>query len=103
MLMPHLAAGAVGVISVCSHIVGLQMKELFAAWNDGKVDEALRLYLSLTPLFGTIMTVTSSPIGIKAACNMVGLEVGDPRLPLVGATPEEAGIVRSALEKAGLI
>jgi len=103
MLMPHLAAGAIGVISVCSHIVGLQMKELFAAWDDGKVDEALRLYLSLTALFGTIMTVTSSPIGIKAACSMVGLEVGDPRLPLVGATRDEAAVIRSALEKAGLL
>jgi 4-hydroxy-tetrahydrodipicolinate synthase len=82
MLMPHLAAGAIGVISVCSHIVGLQ---------------------SLTALFGTIMTVTSSPIGIKAACSMVGLEVGDPRLPLVGATRDEAAVIRSALEKAGLL
>lgn len=103
LLMPHLAAGAVGVISVCSHIVGLQMKELFAAWDDGKVDEALRLYISLTPLFNTIMTVTSSPIGIKVACGMLGLEAGDPRLPLVPATSEEAAIVRSALEEAGLI
>ncbi len=103
LLMPHLAAGAVGVISVCSHIVGRQMKELFAAWDDGKVDEALRLYISLTPLFDTIMTVTASPIGIKAACRMVGLEVGDPRLPLVPATQEEAAAVRSTLEGAGLI
>ncbi|MDQ3766914.1 MAG: 4-hydroxy-tetrahydrodipicolinate synthase [Actinomycetota bacterium] len=103
MLMPHLAAGAVGVISVCSHIVGLQMKELFAAWYDGKVDEAQRLYLSLMPLFDTIMTVTTSPIGIKAACRILGLEVGDPRLPLVAATQEEVVVVRSALEQAGLI
>lgn len=102
-LLPHLAAGAVGVISVCSHIAGRQMKELFAAWNDGKVDEAQRLYLSLMPLFDTIMTVTTSPIGIKAACRILGLEVGAPRLPLVAATREESAAVRSALQGAGLI
>lgn len=103
LLMPHLAAGAVGVISVCSHIVGRQMKGLFAAWDDGKLDEARRLYLALTPLFNTIMTVTSSPIGIKAACRMIGVEAGDPRLPLVPATPEEVAVVRSVLEGADLI
>lgn len=103
LLLPHLAAGAVGVISVCSHIVGRQMKQLFAAWDDGKVDEAVRLYLSLTPLFNTIMTVTASPIGIKSACRILGIEVGDPRLPLVAASREETALVRSALEGAGLI
>ncbi len=40
MLMPHLAAGAVGIISVCSHLVGPHLEQLFAAWNDGKVQEA---------------------------------------------------------------
>lgn len=103
MLMPHLAAGAVGIISVCSHLVGPQLEQLFAAWNDGKVDEAKRIYLDLIPLISVIMGLTSSPIPVKAAAAMLGLDVGEPRLPLVPPTPEEADEIRRALEAAGLL
>jgi 4-hydroxy-tetrahydrodipicolinate synthase len=103
LLLPHLAAGAVGVVSVCSHLVGRELKEIFAAWNDGKIEEARRSYLSLLPLLTTIMTLTASPIPVKAACNMIGLEVGEPRLPLVPPTESEAATIRAALEGAGLL
>jgi 4-hydroxy-tetrahydrodipicolinate synthase len=103
LLLPHLAAGAVGIISVCSHIVGRQIKEVFAAWDDGKVDEAQRLFLALQPLMSTIMGLTASPIPVKAAVNMLGIDVGEPRLPLVPPTEEESAIIRKALEVAGLL
>jgi 4-hydroxy-tetrahydrodipicolinate synthase len=102
LLLPHLAAGAVAIISVCSHIVGREIKAIFAAWNDGKIEEAQHLYESLLPLVTTIMTVTASPIPIKTALNLTGVEVGPPRLPLVPATPEETNVIRSSLERAGL-
>ncbi|MDQ4027744.1 MAG: 4-hydroxy-tetrahydrodipicolinate synthase [Actinomycetota bacterium] len=103
LLLPHLAAGAVGVISVCSHIVGPQLKQLFAAWNDGKVEEARRVFTELLPLMNVIMTVTASPIPIRAALEMMGVQVGAPRLPLVPATDEEVATIRSSLERAGLL
>jgi 4-hydroxy-tetrahydrodipicolinate synthase len=103
LLLPHLAAGAVGIVSVCSHLVGTRIKEVFAAWNDGRVDEARGIYVDLLPLMSVIMTTTTSPIPVKAALAMIGLEVGPLRLPLVDATPDEAKIIRSALEDAGLL
>ena len=103
MLMPHLAAGAVGIVSVCSHLVGPQLSQLFGAWNDGKVDEAKKIYLELVPLMDVIMGLTASPIPVKAAVSMLGLDVGEPRLPLVAATDEEAQVIRTALEAAGLL
>jgi 4-hydroxy-tetrahydrodipicolinate synthase len=103
LLLPHLAAGAVGVISVCSHIVGPQLKQLFAAWNDGKIEEARRVFTELLPLMNVVMTVTASPIPIRAALEMMGVQVGAPRLPLVPATNEEAATIRSSLERAGLL
>jgi 4-hydroxy-tetrahydrodipicolinate synthase len=103
LLLPHLAAGAVGVISVCSHIVGPQLKQLFAAWNDGKIEEARRVFTELLPLMNVVMTVTASPIPIRAALEMMGVQVGAPRLPLVPATDEEAATIRSSLERAGLL
>jgi len=103
LLLPHLAAGAIGLVSVCSHLIGPQLKALFGAWNDGKVDEARRIYLESTPLMATIMSVTSSPIPVKTAAAMLGLDVGEPRLPLVPATSEERKIIQEALERAGLL
>lgn len=103
MLLPHLAAGAVGIVSVCSHLVGSQIKQVVSAFNDGKVDEARRIYLELLPLFKTIMTVTTSPIPVKAALNLIGIDVGEPRLPLVHATDAETKAIRGALGAAGLL
>jgi 4-hydroxy-tetrahydrodipicolinate synthase len=103
LLLPHLAAGAVGIISVCSHIVGARIKEIFSAWADGKTEEAQRLYLDLLPLMNVIMSVTTSPIPIKAALDMTGVAVGRPRLPLVPATEAETTAIRGALERAGLL
>jgi 4-hydroxy-tetrahydrodipicolinate synthase len=103
MLMPHLAAGAVGIISVCSHVVGPQIKQIIAAYNDGKVEEAQRIFLEHLPLMTTVMTVTASPIPVKAALNLMGVPVGTPRLPLVDATQEEKAKIRTAMERAGLL
>lgn len=103
LLLPHIAAGATGIVSVCSHLVGPQIKQVFEAWRDGKVDEARRIFLELQGLFSTIMTLTASPIPVKAAVGMLGLPAGPPRLPLVGPTPDEQAAIRSALEVAGLL
>ena len=103
MLMPHLAAGAVGIVSVCSHLIGPQIKQIIAAYKDGKVEEAQRVFLEYLPLMTTVMTVTASPIPVKAALNLLGVQVGAPRLPLVDATEEEMQQIKTAMERAGLL
>jgi 4-hydroxy-tetrahydrodipicolinate synthase len=103
LLLPHLAAGAVGVVSVCSHLVGPQIKQIFSAWTNGKVDEARRIYTELLPFMTVIMGVTSSPIPVKHALAVTGMDVGEPRLPLVPATKEESAIIKAALERIDLL
>ncbi len=103
LLLPHLAAGAVGIVSVCSHLLGPQIKQIFSAWSNGKIDEAQRIYRELLPTMSVIMGVTSSPIPVKAALAMIGLDVGDPRLPLVPPTEEESAAIRLALERIDLL
>jgi 4-hydroxy-tetrahydrodipicolinate synthase len=49
------------------------------------------------------MFVTSSPTPVKAALNMLGIDVGGLRLPMVEASDEEAAHVRAALERHGLL
>ncbi len=102
LLLPHLAAGAVGIVSVCSHLVGPRLKEILSAWDDGKIEEAQRIYHELLPLMAVIMGITASPIPVKAAMAMLGHAVGEPRLPLVPPTSEERAAIEQALEQAGL-
>ena len=102
LLLPLLAAGAVGIVSVCSHLVGDRMRELFRAWPSD-AGEARRIYLELIPLFDVIMGLTTSPIPVKAALAMVGIEVGRLRPPLIEATDEQKATIRAALERAGVL
>ncbi|MDQ4064942.1 MAG: 4-hydroxy-tetrahydrodipicolinate synthase [Actinomycetota bacterium] len=103
LLLPQLAAGAVGVVSVNSHLIGTRLKQIVASFEAGDVATARRIYLENQELMSVIMGVTTSPIPVKAAAAMIGLDVGETRLPLVPATADESRIIRKALEKAGLL
>jgi len=81
-----------------SHTRG-QMIELI---ETGDVPAARKIHEELSPLFNALF-VTSNPIPLKAALQMVGRSAGEPRLPLVPATAEERDRVRKALEDAGLV
>jgi len=98
----YLCLGAVGVVSVASHLVGPQIRQMIELIETGDVPAARKLHETLSPLFNALF-VTSNPIPLKAALEMVGRPCGDPRLPLVPATTEEKERVRRALEDAGLL
>jgi 4-hydroxy-tetrahydrodipicolinate synthase len=98
----YLCLGAVGVVSVASHLVGPQIRQMIELIETGDVPAARKIHESLSPLFNALF-VTSNPIPLKAALEMVGRPCGVPRLPLVPATPEEKERVRRALEDAGLL
>jgi 4-hydroxy-tetrahydrodipicolinate synthase len=98
----YVCLGAVGVVSVASHLVGPQVRQMIELIETGDVPAARKLHEDLSPLFNALF-VTSNPIPVKAALEMVGRPAGPPRLPLVPATDEERARVRSALEDAGLV
>ena len=103
LLLPQLAAGAVGIVSVCSHLIGTRIKEAVTSFASGDIEAARKIYLENLDLMNVIMGLTSSPIPVKAAAAMIGLDVGDLRLPLVSATSDESKAIRTALESAGLL
>ena len=98
----YVCLGAVGVVSVASHLVGPQLRQMIDLIETGDVAAARKIHESLSPLFNALF-VTSNPIPLKAALEMVGRPTGEPRLPLVPATSEERARVRKALEDAGLL
>ena len=94
--------GAVGVVSVASHLVGAPIARMFAHVEAGRLAEARAIHRDLTPLFDALF-VTSNPIPLKAALAAVGLPGGAPRAPLLPATDAERATVEEALRGVGLL
>jgi 4-hydroxy-tetrahydrodipicolinate synthase len=101
LTLPMLSVGAVGVISVASHIVGKEISQMVNAYHSGDVKKAVELHLKLLPIF-KVLFITSNPTPVKAALAMVKRPVGIPRLPLVEATDKEKDQIRAALKDLGL-
>jgi 4-hydroxy-tetrahydrodipicolinate synthase len=89
--------GGAGGVAVASHIVGEEMRRM--------VEEPQRraeIDASLQDVYETLF-LTSSPTCTKAALNLLGLNAGTTRLPIVDATAQETAAVRAMLERHGLI
>jgi 4-hydroxy-tetrahydrodipicolinate synthase len=80
--LPLLSVGGYGVICVCSHLVGRQMKAMIEAHLAGRNEEAASIHRRLLPLMTALMTIASNPIPVKHALNALGFPVGGFRLPL---------------------
>lgn len=94
--LPILSLGGCGVISVASHLVGKQMREMIASAIEGRRAEAAQIHRHLLPLFN-VMFVVSNPIPIKHALNHLGFRVGNPRLPLTQADEKAAAAIEDVL------
>ena len=93
--------GGAGGITVASHVAGPQMREMWDAAQGGNIARAREIDAELTPLYEGL-SVTTNPIPIKAALEMLGLASERMRLPLVPADAEQRAAVRTALEGIGL-
>ena len=91
-----LEAGGVGGILVASHLVGERMKKIFDLATGGDLAAAREEEAQLHDLFKAL-SVTTNPIPIKAALELIGLCGGTMRLPMVEASAEERAAVESAL------
>ncbi len=101
-ILPILAVGGVGVISVAAHVAGNLIREMIEAYFAGRVERAKELHLRLFPLFSGLFAVTN-PILIKEALALQGWEVGALRPPLRRAHPQEREALRQIMERAGLL
>jgi len=102
LVFAFLEVGGVGGVCVHGNLVPGRVKELIRRYREGDVEGARAIDDELKPLVAAC-GVTINPIPVKAALNMLGHDVGSPRLPLVEATDEELAEIRSGLEQAGLL
>ncbi|MGM0502696.1 MAG: 4-hydroxy-tetrahydrodipicolinate synthase [Bacillota bacterium] len=87
LTLPILAVGGTGVVSVASHIVGVDIKEMIQAYKAGNVKEAQQKNIELQEVFNA-MFITTNPIPVKAALNLRGFKVGPLRKPLLELKPD---------------
>ena len=97
LTLPMMSAGAVGVVSVASHIAGKEIKAMIEAFVAGDVKKACALHLQLYPLFKGLF-VCSNPIPVKKALNLIGMKVGGLRLPLVEANESETAFLKQLVD-----
>ena len=102
LTLPILSVGGHGVVSVAAHIVGKEIKEMVSLFKEGELNKAIELNKKLLTVFNS-MFITTNPIPVKEALNMVGMEVGCLRSPLTSLTENERKELREALEKGNII
>lgn len=87
LLLPSLAVGGDGLISVAAHLCAREYRDLIAAFARGDVARAAEIHLALAPLVAALFA-TTSPIPVKWALGELGFELGACRSPL-GTMPDE--------------
>jgi 4-hydroxy-tetrahydrodipicolinate synthase len=102
IVFPFLQLGGVGGVCVHTHVVGPQVKEMISRFRAGDVEGAKRIDKELAPAY-ELIGVTTGPIQIKAALNLLGRDVGGHRLPLVEASDDEVAQIRDCLERLGVL
>ncbi len=96
MTLPMMSLGAVGVVSVASHLAGIPIRDMVRAAHAGEWDEARRLHNLLLPLFEACF-LEPNPSPVKAGLNQFWGSVGGVRLPLLEASPETVAAIEKAL------
>jgi 4-hydroxy-tetrahydrodipicolinate synthase len=102
LTLPMLSVGGKGVISVASHIAGKKLGEMIDSFFSGNVEKAKKIHLELMPLF-RVLFITTNPIPVKAAMEMVGIKVGPPRPPLCPASEQVKEEIGKVLKSLGMI
>ncbi len=101
IVVPLMALGAVGVISVWSNIAPKDVHDMCAAFADGDTAKAMQMQLAAQPLVDALFCEVN-PIPVKKALNLMGKDVGPLRSPLTEMTPENAAKLAQAMRNYGI-
>jgi 4-hydroxy-tetrahydrodipicolinate synthase len=94
---PIMCLGGYGVISVISHLVGLQFRQMIDDYIGSNIEKAAAAHRNLLPLVNA-MFVVANPIPVKYALNYLGFSVGKPRLPLTQPDGKSKAVIEQTLK-----
>lgn len=101
-VLPAMALGARGVISVAANLIPATMHEMAAGWLRGDPDRCRELQLEYLPLLRMLFSEVN-PIPVKAALSMMGRAENELRLPLVPLDEDRSGALLQMLMRFGLV
>ncbi|MFI6210717.1 4-hydroxy-tetrahydrodipicolinate synthase [Nocardia brasiliensis] len=100
--LPWLSVGATGFISVIGHLVPERLRALLTAYTAGDVVRARDINASLVPLNAAMFRLGGVAMS-KAGLHLLGIEVGEPRLPQLMPSPEQLEVLAADLRVAGVL
>lgn len=101
-IVPLLALGGKGVISVLSNVAPVQTHEICASYFRGEVQKSCRMQLEAIPLIDALFCEVN-PIPVKAAMNLMGKETGPLRMPLTEMEPQNREKLAKAMKDYGIL
>jgi len=103
LTLPLLSIGGRGVVSVVGNIVPRDMKAMLAAWDAGKLQDAIQWHYKLFSLCRDMLGIATNPIPIKTAMKMLGRDTGELRLPMCAMDAALDAKLRGTLSAYGLL
>ena len=100
-IVPILSLGGSGVISVLANVLPKETHDIVEKYLSGDIEEARKLQLSLNELVSSLF-IEVNPIPVKAAMNLMGLEAGELRLPLVEISEASLKVLADNMKKCGI-
>ena len=101
-VVPILSLGGIGVISVLSNIAPKYTHDMVTSYLNGNCEKATKMQLDSISLIKALFCEVN-PIPVKSALNMIGYNVGIPRLPLIELSESGKNKMENELKKFGLI
>ena len=101
-VVPMMALGAKGVISVASNIIPEVMIKMSHLCLENNFEAASKLQIEYMDLIDALFCEVN-PIPVKAAMNLMGMQAGSLRLPLCDISDKNLAVLRASMERMGLL
>jgi len=100
--VPMMSIGAKGVISVISNIIPAAIAEMTGYCLSGDFKRASEIHLKYLDLVSKLF-IEVNPMPVKAAMNLMGMDVGEPRMPLCDLAPDSLAKLKKSMTDVGLL
>ena len=101
-IIPILSLGGLGVISVLSNIMPKYTHQMTEEFFNHNIEDAAKMQVDSIPLIKALFCEVN-PIPVKAACNLLDLGGGAPRLPLVPMSETNLEVLKAEMKKMNLL
>jgi len=100
--VPLMSIGGLGVISVASNVIPSVIAEMTKAALDSDFKRAAEIHLKYFDFIDKLF-IEVNPMPVKAAMNLMGMDVGEPRMPLCDISPESLEKLKKSMTAVGLL